>query len=119
MLAAEQAALGTLIAEDLTAAAPCPSPPAAAPHANGAAAAAPPTLAAPSAVQGVGTWQPVFASAGGFPRLLFIPVFELFDLTASRSEGRINIITELGAATTHFLGTCRCAHVEGRGRDCG
>lgn len=79
--------------------------------------------------------QPVFASAGGFPRLLYIPVPEYFDMhralpdataisvssvtgsidassSADRASaaagpgGRINIITELGPLTTHFLGTC-------------
>lgn len=58
ILALEQAHVGALAAE------------------GGLAAASSATQQA----QDVRVWQPVFASAGGFPRLLFIPVFEMFDM---------------------------------------
>ena len=78
--------------------------------------------------------QPIFASAGGFPRLLYIPVPEYFDMHRSLPDataissindsidassspdrsaaaagpgGHINIITVLGPLTTHFLGSCK------------
>eukprot|EP00775_Hariotina_reticulata_P011285 gene11285-11435_t len=92
-------------------------------------------LLSTSIAQEVDVWQPVFASSGGFPRLLYIPVPEYFDMhravpdatvisisssasmdissSSSRDitlggqhPGTINIITELGPFTTHFLGTC-------------
>jgi hypothetical protein len=84
MLAAEQAYLGTLGAH---------------PGATGA------TLDT-SALQATAMWQPMFASSGGFPRLLYIPVPEYFDLSRAQKDGAIDIITELGPITTHFLGTC-------------
>ncbi|WIA13043.1 hypothetical protein OEZ85_006651 [Tetradesmus obliquus] len=78
---------------------------------------------------GVDMWQPIFASSGGFPRLLYIPVPEYFDMhrslpdataisfdadtasidvSSSRPfpDGTLNIVTELGPLTTHFLGSC-------------
>eukprot|EP00879_Flechtneria_rotunda_P004756 GHRR01005025.1.p1 GENE.GHRR01005025.1~~GHRR01005025.1.p1 ORF type:complete len:306 (+),score=95.72 GHRR01005025.1:226-1143(+) len=84
--------------------------------------------------QSVDIWQPIFASSGGFPRLLYIPVPEYFDMhralpdstpisagnidvnnassttavvNQSHTEGAVNIITVLGPFTTHFLGTCQ------------
>ncbi|GBF88286.1 hypothetical protein Rsub_00998 [Raphidocelis subcapitata] len=87
--------------------------------------------------RGVSVWQPVFASAGGFPRLLYIPVPEYFDLRAAsdaaaaasdaaaaaaldaaadaasarggppgKLPGAVDVVTELGPVTTHFLGAC-------------
>jgi hypothetical protein len=60
----------------------------------------------PEPARGTAMWQPVFASSGGFPRLLYIPVPEYFDLTQSDASQSIDIITELGPITTHFLGEC-------------
>ena len=60
----------------------------------------------PEPARGTGMWQPVFASSGGFPRLLYIPVPEYFDMTQSDVNQSIDIITELGPITTHFLGEC-------------
>jgi hypothetical protein len=79
--------------------------------------------------QKMDVWQPIFASSGGFPRLLYIPVPEYFDMhkaipdataisyssassidissASPYAPGFINIITELGPFTTHFLGSCR------------
>jgi hypothetical protein len=83
MLAAEQAYLGTLGSHQGDASAPDTS-----------------------TLQGTAMWQPMFASSGGFPRLLYIPVPEYFDLSRAQKDGTIDIITELGPVTTHFLGTC-------------
>eukprot|EP00877_Chromochloris_zofingiensis_P003255 jgi/Chrzof1/12930/Cz07g12210.t1 len=54
----------------------------------------------------IAVWQPIFASSGGFPRLLYIPVPEYFDVSKGVDQNIIDIITELGPITTHFLGTC-------------
>ncbi|KAF8067345.1 hypothetical protein HT031_002393 [Scenedesmus sp. PABB004] len=93
-----------------------------------ALAAAGGALPGAAAPQDVEVWQPIFASSGGWPRLLYIPVPEYFDLSralpdataisvsfdgaelrASRTrafpEGDIDVITHLGPLTTHFLGT--------------
>lgn len=80
----------------------------------------------------VAFWQPIFASAGGFPRLLYIPVPEFFDMRNSGAAGpreavqrlspqpshrgkpsnytdaigSVDVVTELGPVTTHFVGPC-------------
>jgi hypothetical protein len=72
------------------------------------------------AVAAVRQWQPIFASAGGFPRLLYIPVPEYFDVSAaaaasSDGKGAIDIVTEMGPVTTHFLGDCEWVAAGGSG----
>ncbi len=61
----------------------------------------------------------MFASAGGFPRLLYIPVPEFFVLSGAapcdaagagggdsvqQLPGELDVVTELGPFVTHFLG---------------
>jgi hypothetical protein len=71
--------------------------------------------------QAATSWQPVFASSGGWPRLLFIPVPEFFLGTAASSSSStsgsgasgsgaqqpFDVLTELGPLTTHFYGERR------------
>ncbi|KAI8474269.1 MAG: hypothetical protein J3K34DRAFT_137172 [Monoraphidium minutum] len=111
-----------------------------------AAAAAPRPLEGAGSARDTAVWQPIFASAGGFPRLLYIPVPEYFDLSASEGSaasqaaalrrltpspppagaggaaggtaggvtsgryagdlGAVDVVTEMGPVTTHFLGPC-------------
>lgn len=78
-----------------------------------AAATNPSTVAATS--RSVPLWQPVFASSGGWPRLLFIPVPEYFvGCGTGAAEGgddqqfpAFDVVTELGPLLTHFLGERR------------
>jgi hypothetical protein len=73
-----------------------------------AAATAPSSVA--TAARSVPLWQPVFASSGGWPRLLFIPVPEYFCGTGaaeSSDQPAFDVVTELGPLLTHFYGERR------------
>jgi hypothetical protein len=56
--------------------------------------------------------RPCWHPSARHGRLLYIPVPEYFDLSragANAQGGAVDIVTELGPVTTHFLGSCHWA----------
>jgi hypothetical protein len=92
--------------------------PATAATANDPLAAATRPRAVAASARAAPRWQPVFASSGGWPRLLFIPVPEFFVGTSAdpAADGAFDVVTELpGNITTHFYGERRWGQQGGAG----